>query len=267
MTKIAFIGAGNMNGAIILGLLNSGINPENIMVTNPSPEKRKAFSDKYGIKESANNNEAVEFADMIVLGVKPHFISDVCQEFSTLTRQGKCFISVAAGTPIAQIQTALGGNTAVIRTMPNTPSQLGLGITGAFASSEVSEEQKAIADQLLKAVGDVVWLDNEAQMNNITAISGSGPAYYFLFMEAMEKMAKEYGFSAEQSRLLVQQTALGAATMVAKNDISISQLRENVTSKGGTTQAALNAFTNGGLIELVETSMNAALSRAEEMAK
>ncbi len=267
MTNIAFIGAGNMNAAIILGLLNSGMPANNIIVTNPSPEKRQALSTKYGIKETANNIEAVKFADMIVLGVKPHLIRTVCSEFSALDLSEKCFISVAAGTPVAQIQSALQNNPAVIRTMPNTPSQLGLGITGAFASAEVSEEQKAIADNLLKAVGEVVWLENEAKINNITAISGSGPAYYFLFMEAMETMAKSYGFNEEQSRLLVQQTALGAANMVVKNDISISQLRENVTSKGGTTQAALNSFTEGGLIELVEKSMNAAVSRAEEMAK
>ena len=268
MSKIAFIGAGNMNSAIILGLLNSGVNPEHIIVSNPSPEKREALAKQYGIQQTPNNSEAVAFADTVVLGVKPHFISEVCQDLREKTDvSSKCFLSVAAGTPVAQIQEALGGNAAVVRTMPNTPSQVGLGITGAYASPQVTEHQKQISENLIKAVGDIVWLENESQIDQITAVSGSGPAYYFLFMEAMEKKAIEFGFSAEQSRLLVQQTALGAATMVAKNDISISQLRENVTSKGGTTQAALTSFIEGGLTELVEKSMSAAVARAKEMAQ
>ena len=267
MSKIAFIGAGNMNSAIILGLLNSGMNAKDIIVANPSPAKREALAEQHGILQTADNNEAVAFADVIVLGVKPHLISDVCQQISQANDVSqKCFLSVAAGTLVSTIQQALGGNVAVVRTMPNTPSQLGLGITGAFPSPEVTAEQKAISEQLIKAVGEIVWLNEEAQIDQITAVSGSGPAYYFLFMEAMENKAKEFGFTPEQSRLLVQQTALGAATMVAKNDISIGQLRANVTSKGGTTQAALTSFIDGGLAELVEKSMDAAVARAKEMA-
>ncbi|MGJ8692148.1 MAG: pyrroline-5-carboxylate reductase [Thalassotalea sp.] len=268
MNKIAFIGAGNMNTAIISGLINSGIDAKNIIVSNPSPEKREALAKQLGILHTANNIEAADFADTIVLGVKPHFIADVCQQISqAIDVSRKCFLSVAAGTTVATIQQALGGNVAVVRTMPNTPSQLGLGITGAYPSSEVNEDQKAFSETLIKAVGEIVWVENESDIDNITAVSGSGPAYFFLFMEAMENTAKDFGFTPEQSRLLVQQTALGAATMVAKNNISISQLRENVTSKGGTTQAALTSFVEGGLPELVEKSMHAAVARAKEMAK
>lgn len=268
MTKIAFIGAGNMNSAIIIGLINSGFAPENIIVSNPSPEKRQALANQYGIKETASNIEAATFANTIVLGVKPHFIADVCQEISQhLAVSEKCFISVAAGTPVEKIQHALGSNCAVVRTMPNTPAQLGLGITGAYPSKEVNNEQKAVSEQLIKAVGEIVWLENESQIDQITAVSGSGPAYFFLFMEAMEQTAQAFGFDKHQSRLLVQQTALGAANMVVKNKIDIAELRENVTSKGGTTQAALNTFNQGGLTELVEKAMQAALARAQEMAK
>ena len=268
MNKIAFIGAGNMNSAIILGLINNGYEPKNIMVSNPSPEKRIALSEQFGILQTEDNIIAAEFADVIVLGVKPHLIEQVCAQIaSQVTIDNKCFISVAAGTTMAQIQAALGKNKAVIRSMPNTPSQLGLGVSGAFASPQVTDEQRAFADQLMKATGIVKWLENEAEIDHIIAVSGSGPAYFFLFMEAMQAEAERLGFSQKEARELVQQTALGAANMVAENDISIAQLRENVTSKGGTTQAALNTFTEGGLPKLVSNAMQSAIARAKEMAK
>jgi len=266
--KVAFIGAGNMNSAIILGLLNSGVAPTNIIVSNPSSEKRVALTEQYGIANTADNIAAAEFADTIVLGVKPHLIASVCQQLAEkLNLTNKCFISVAAGTTVAQIQQALGNKLPVIRTMPNTPSQLGLGVSGIYPSSEVTEEQKATADNLMKAVGIVKWLKTEEEIDYIIAVSGSGPAYFFLFMEAMEQQAKTLGFTAQESRELVQQTALGAAKMVIENQIPIKQLRDNVTSKGGTTQAALSSFIDDGLPQLVTNAMNAALHRAKEMAQ
>jgi len=268
MSKIAFIGAGNMNRAIIIGLINNGFDANHIMVSNPSPEKRESLAKEFGLHHTADNIEAAHFADYIVLGVKPHLIADVCQQFSqNLDISAKCFISVAAGTTIEQIQNALGLKLPVIRTMPNTPSQLGLGVSGIFPSAEVSEQQKQMADQLMKSVGIVKWLDNEADIDHIIAVSGSGPAYFFLFMEAMNEEAKRLGFSEQEARQLVQQTALGAAQMVVENDIPIGQLRENVTSKGGTTQAALKTFTDGGLPELVSKAMQSAINRAKEMAQ
>ncbi|MFD2168312.1 pyrroline-5-carboxylate reductase [Thalassotalea euphylliae] len=267
MNKIAFIGAGNMNRAIILGVINNGFDPENIIVSNPSPEKREAIAKSHGVKHTPDNIEAAEFADVIVLGVKPHFIAQVCEEIaSKVDVSNKCIISVAAGTTMAQIQTALGGDKSVIRTMPNTPSQLGLGVTGAYASPQVSQQQKAFADDMMKANGIVKWLTSEDEIDHIIAVSGSGPAYFFLFMEAMAAEAERLGFNADEARALVQQTALGAAHMVVENDIPIAELRENVTSKGGTTQAALNTFTQGGLPELVSDAMQAAIARAKEMA-
>jgi len=268
MNKIAFIGAGNMNSAIIVGLINNGISPKQITVSNPSPEKRKALASNYGINQTACNIEAARDADYVVLGVKPYLIAQVCQDLATnLDIKNKCFISVAAGTTMAQIQAALGGNKSVIRAMPNTPSQLGLGVTGAYASTEVSEEQTHFANLLMAATGIVKWLNNEAEIDHIIAVSGSGPAYFFLFMEAMSKEAERLGFTQAEARELVQQTALGAAHMVVENDISISQLRENVTSKGGTTQAALTTFVEGGLEQLVSKAMQSAITRAKEMAQ
>lgn len=268
MTNIAFIGAGNMNRAIIVGLIEHGTKPGQIMVTNPSPEKRLALADDYGIKQTSDNIVASQFADIIVLGVKPHLIGQVCEQIaSQLDISNKCFISIAAGCTITQIHSALGGPHAVVRAMPNTPSQLGLGMTGLFASSAVNQRQRSTADQLMNAVGKVMWLTSEAQIDDIIAVSGSGPAYFFLFMEAMQQQARELGFSEQDSRLLVQQTALGAAQMVCQNTCSIAQLRSNVTSKGGTTAAALQQFNQDGLPQLVTNAMNAALQRAQQMAQ
>ena len=268
MKKIAFIGAGNMARAITIGLVNSGVAAKNIIVANPSAEKRVQLANEFGVQQTSDNIEAANFADIIVLCVKPHFICDVCQLLTNaIDISNKLFISVAAGTTVDQIQQALNCNAALVRVMPNTPSQLGLGMSGMFASKEVNAEQKAASDKLMSAVGKVIWLETEDKINDVIAVAGSAPAYFFLFMEAMEKQAQVLGFSAEESRMLVQQTALGAAQMVEHNSISISNLRENVTSKGGTTYAALEQFREDGIDQMVTNAMNAAVARAEEMAK
>ena len=273
MNKIAFIGAGNMARAIIIGLVNSGVAPQNIMVANPSAAKRLKLADEFGVQQTHDNNKASEFAEVVVLCVKPHFIVEVCQQISqAINISGKLFISVAAGTTVAQIQLALSKDSKValppvVRVMPNTPAQLGLGMSGLYASTEVSTEQKAMAEKLMTAVGKIIWLASEGKINDIIAVAGSAPAYFFLFMEAMEKQALQLGFTAQESRMLVQQTALGAAQMVAHNDEPISTLRGNVTSKGGTTHAAIEQFKSDGMDEMVKSAMNAAIARAEEMAK
>jgi pyrroline-5-carboxylate reductase len=268
MKKIAFIGAGNMARAIIIGLINSGVAAKNIIVANPSPEKRVMLSNEFGVQQTDDNVQAATFADIIVLSVKPHFICNVCEQLTNaLDISNKLFVSVAAGTTVDQIQHALNKKVALVRVMPNTPAQLGLGMSGMFASTEVNSEQKAASDKLMSAVGKVIWLKTEDQINDIIAIAGSAPAYFFLFMEAMEKQAQVLGFNAQESRMLVQQTALGAAQMVEHNTAAISTLRENVTSKGGTTFAALEQFRADGLEKIVSNAMNAAITRAEEMAK
>ncbi len=268
MKKIAFIGAGNMARAIIIGLINSGVAAKNIIVANPSPENRIRLANEFGVQQTSDNIEATTFADIIVLSVKPNVICDVCQQLSNISDiANKLFVSVAAGTTIAQIQQALNSQVALVRVMPNTPAQLGLGMSGLFASKEVNSEQKAVSDKLMSAVGKIIWLETEDKINNITALAGSAPAYFFLFMEAMEKQAQILGFNAQESRMLVQQTALGAAQMVEHNTAAISTLRENVTSKGGTTFAALEQFRKEGLDQMVSNAINAALARAEEMTK
>jgi pyrroline-5-carboxylate reductase len=268
MKNIAFIGAGNMNSAIISGLIKTGYDANKVMVSNPSADKRQALANELNIQETADNLVAAKFADFIVLGVKPHLIATICQQISIeIDVTNKCFISVAAGCTIETMEKALNQPCSVIRTMPNTPSQLGLGVSGIFPSANTNQIQKEIAEQLMSAVGITKWLNSENEIDHIIAVSGSGPAYFFLFMEAMEKQALSLGFTAEESRELVQQTALGAAKMVVSNNIPISELRKKVTSKGGTTQAALTTFIDGGLEQLVTNAMNSALHRAKEMAQ
>ncbi len=268
MKKIAFIGAGNMARAIIIGLVNAGVPANNIIVANPSAEKRVQLANEFGVKHTENNIEAGDFADIVVLSVKPHLICSVCQQLSQgIDISNKLFVSVAAGTTVAQIQQALNTKAPLVRVMPNTPSQLGLGMSGLYASPEVNEEQIAASDKLMSAVGKTIWLETEDKINDIIAVAGSAPAYFFLFMEAMEKQAKTLGFTKEESRMLVQQTALGAAQMVEHNSMAISTLRENVTSKGGTTFAALEQFRKDGIEQMVSNAMNAAITRAEEMSK
>jgi len=268
MSRIAFIGAGNMARAIIIGLVNSGVSPQDIMVANPSPEKRLSLANEFSVQQTDDNIKAANFADVIVLSVKPHLIHLVCQQIcNKISISTKLFISLAAGRTIEQIQQSLSYSAPVIRAMPNTPSQLGFGMTGLFASKEVSDNEKLIAEKLMQAIGKIIWLKNEEQINDIICVAGSAPAYFFLFMEAMEKQAQLLGFSPQESRMLVQQTALGSAKMVEGNDVAISTLRENVTSKGGTTYAALEQFRHDGLEDLVKRAMNAALHRAEEMTK
>lgn len=268
-STIAFIGAGNMSRAIIAGLVAKGYPAENIIAANPSAPKLKALEADFGIQITQDNLQACERADLVVLAVKPHLIQQVCQDLAaSLDLADKCFVSVAAGVDIKPMQTALGFAAPVIRCMPNTPSQLGLGVSGMFASAEVSEEQKQQADKLMASVGMVQWLPTEASIDDLIAVSGSGPAYFFAFMEAMQQKAIELGFDQQQARALVQQTALGAAHMVVENaNQDIATLRENVTSKGGTTQQALTTFAEGGLAELVNKAMQAAKDRAIEMAK
>ncbi|SET83102.1 pyrroline-5-carboxylate reductase [Thalassotalea agarivorans] len=265
--KIAFIGAGNMNGAIIKGLVANGYPADNIIVSNPSLEKREALHQSLGIRHTANNAEAATFADFIVLGVKPHLIHEVCESLKDIIVAGnKTVLSVAAGVTLESMQKRLG-NIAIVRTMPNTPSQVGLGVTGLFASTECEQVQKDTAGMIMASVGNIVWLDSEDDIDHVIAISGSGPAYFFLFMEALEEQALALGFSANQAREMVQQTALGAATMVRDNpELSIETLRQNVTSKGGTTNAAIEKMKSDHIPQHIKAGALEALARAKEMA-
>lgn len=266
--KIAFIGAGNMAFAIIAGLVKSGYPTSLISACNKRNLARREALRVMGLQVDLTNRQAVEQADVVILAVKPQMMADVCSEFADLDLSQKWVISVAAGITVARLEQLLPTATAIVRTMPNTPSLIGEGMSGLFAKKSVDPSACEFAESLLSAVGRCYWVSDEAQMNAIIAVTGSSPAYFFRFMEAMQASAIKMGFGEADARLLVQSVALGAAKMVVENpSLSLATLRENVTSKGGTTAQALAVFEQGGLATLVDEAMQAVIQRAKEMEK
>ena len=265
---IAFIGGGNMARSLISGLLNAGHPAERIHVTDLDQDKLAALSDEFGIRTGTDNAAAVRAAEVVVLAVKPQFMAEMLE---ALTRElgsygDKLVLSIAAGIQIARLSSLLGDHRNIVRAMPNTPALIGLGMTGLYAPSDVSVSDCSFAEQMLQAVGKTVWVASEAGLNSVIAASGSAPAYFFLFMQLMAEEAERMGFSAEQARQLVQQTARGSAQMVINNpQLDLETLRAQVTSKGGTTAEAIRSFQEQGLANLVSEAMRAAVKRAEEM--
>ena len=266
--KIAFIGAGNMAFAIISGLLKSGYPSAQIVACNKSNQARRAALRELGVGVELSNREAVEWADVVILAVKPQMMAEVCAEFAEVDFSAKWVLSVAAGIAVARLEQLLPSAKNIVRSMPNTPSLIGEGLSGLFAKKSVDPTACQFAESLLAAVGQCYWVESEGQLNQIIAITGSSPAYFFRFMEAMQQSAVQMGFSEADARFLVQSVAVGAAKMVAANpDLSLATLRENVTSKGGTTAQALAVFEAQGLAQTVDQAMHAAILRAEEMEK
>lgn len=268
--RIAFIGAGNMNGAVLRGAITSGIPADNITVSNPSLPKLEVLKQETGVHITQDNAEAVSQADIIVLGVKPQKMAGVCEALADNlpNLSNKLFVSVAVGITIARLEEVLRCDAAVVRVMPNTPSVLGFGASGLHANSRVNDQQKQQVQQLTDAVGQSFWLETEAEIDTISAISGSGPAYFFRFMEAMVEGAIKLGYDSQTARALVQQTAMGAAQMVKHNDqTSISDMRRQVTSPGGTTAEAIATFEQYDLDKIVDDAMQAAITRAGEIAR
>ena len=264
---ICFIGAGNMAQSLIGGLIASGYNKQNIIATDPTAEQRNAVTAKFGIQCFGDNTEAVSKADIVVLAVKPQILESVCQLIiEPVKTQKPLIISVAAGIRSKDINRWLGGQTAIVRTMPNTPALIQTGATGLFANEFVNTEQQSQAEHILRAAGITVWVDEEAKLDAVTALSGSGPAYYFLFMQAMEQSAQKLGLDEKTAHLLTLQTALGAAKMALESHQDFATLRQNVTSPNGTTEKAIKSFQADGLPEMVEKAMQAAQTRAVELA-
>lgn len=265
--KIAFIGGGNMARAIALGLLTKGYQADHIMICDHNENKRQAFAEK-GILTTAVSTSAIEFAEVILLAVKPQNMQQTCQVFQQYDLQHKWLISIAAGINVETLQHYLPSAKQIVRVMPNTPALIGEGMSGLYANPNATADFKQYATALFNAIGQSCWVETEADINTIIAASASSPAYFFLFMEAMQKTAMAMGLDEQQSRLLVQQTALGAAQMVIKNpDLSLETLRQQVTSKGGTTAAAINVFQQHQLEQTITQAMQAAVARAEEMEK
>ncbi|NVK58416.1 MAG: pyrroline-5-carboxylate reductase [Alteromonadaceae bacterium] len=266
--KLAFIGAGNMTRSIVAGLVSSGYPKDSIIASNRSRPKLDALQEELGIKVTQSNDEAIQFADAIVLSVKPQMMEDVCAAFAKDNDlSGKLFMSIAAGLPVARLQEMLGGKYPLVRIMPNTPSLLGQGMSGLYANSDVSDGDRDYVTSVMGAVGKTLWVEKEDDINGVIAAAGSSPAYFFLFLQGMQEECMAMGFSQQDARKLVQQAMLGAAQMVCENpQLELSELRAQVTSKGGTTAAAVNSLIDSDLQGIVAKAMQSAVARADEMA-
>ncbi|AWH32318.1 MULTISPECIES: pyrroline-5-carboxylate reductase [Stenotrophomonas] len=264
--SITFIGGGNMARSLIAGLIRQGTAPALIHVAEPVAELRQALADDFGVQTHDNAADAAAQGSVWLLAVKPQVLRGVCQSLQALAQQQQpLVVSIAAGITSTQLQRWLGGALPVVRAMPNTPALLGAGVTGLFATAAVSAQQQAQADQVLASAGRTVWIDDEALMDSVTAVSGSGPAYVFLLAEAMEAAGIAQGLPAEAARTLVVQTLLGASRMLDEAGESPAELRRRVTSPNGTTQAAIESFQADGFERLVGKALRAAQQRGQEL--
>jgi pyrroline-5-carboxylate reductase len=267
--KISFIGGGNMATALIAGLAGKVAAASDIHVVDPSPEALEKLRTRYGVSTAPEIEAAVAASDVIVLAVKPQQMRDVALRLESQLRIRQdarpLVLSIAAGIRAGDLSRWLGGYGVIVRTMPNTPALIGQGITGMVAMAGVSEAQRQAADSILRAVGQTVWLETEDLIDPVTAVSGSGPAYVFFFLEAMQQAAVEMGLSGEQGRALALATFTGAAQLAAQSDEPPEVLRQRVTSKGGTTYAAITSMEAAGVKQAIVDAMKAAAARGREL--
>lgn len=266
--NIGFIGGGNMASSLISGLISSGHTPQQIWASDLDEDKLRVLAANLKINVTTDNNAVVNECEVVVLAVKPQIMRVVAENISSAVAQNKVLVvSIAAGVSQKSLSNWLGDDTAIVRCMPNTPALVLTGATALHANDRVSNRQQDLAENILRSVGIAIWVDKETKLDAVTAISGSGPAYFFLLMEAMEKTAVELGLDEHTASLLIQQTALGAAKIALESPDSPGQLREKVTSPGGTTQRAIETFQQGGFNELVAKALHAACDRSVEMSK
>ena len=266
MTTLAFIGGGNMARALIGGLIARGTEPRSIRVAEPLETARYGLAAEFGVTIHDDNRTAVDGADVVVLAVKPQVMGTVCLGIADLVNaQNLLLISIAAGISLDNFRRWLGPAARVVRCMPNTPALIGAGVTGLYADKGVDNNARARAESILAAAGATVWIDDETLMDAVTAVSGSGPAYFFLLMEHMIAAAERQGLAPAAARTLVLNTALGAARMACEGGEDPGVLRARVTSPGGTTQAALEQFASGGFGALVDAAIARASERGREL--
>ena len=262
---IAFIGGGNMARSLIGGLVAQGRAAGSIRVAEPVDALRDALAKDFGVAVFATAGEAAAGASTVVLAVKPQVMRAVCGELAGVAPADALVVSIAAGITSAQIDRWLGGGRAIVRAMPNTPSLIGQGVTGLFATGAVTPAQRQRAAALLESGGPTTWIDDEALMDAVTAVSGSGPAYVFLLAEAMQAAAERQGLPPDAASLLVRQTIAGAAAMLVQAGEPAPVLRARVTSPGGTTQAAVEALQAGGFEALLDRAIERATQRGREL--
>ncbi len=263
--KIAFIGAGNMASSLVRGLLASGVSTTQLCASDPAAAQLAELA-KTGISTTETNDKAIAGADVVVIAVKPQILCTVLTGLTTL-QPGQLLLSVAAGVPLASLAAWSCAAQPIIRCMPNTPALVGAGMTALYANAAVSSGQRAVADKIMAAAGKTLWVTDEDALDAVTAVSGSGPAYYFYLMEAMVEAAVELGLDRESATTLTLETAYGAALMARGSATAPAQLRENVTSPGGTTAAALSVFDAADTRQIIKNALHGAADRSRELAK
>jgi pyrroline-5-carboxylate reductase len=265
--RIAFIGGGHMTTSLVGGLRARGAAPRDLFVSDPVAAQLERLQSDFGVRTTHDNAQAVQDADLVVLAVKPQDMAAAARSIAAeLATRRRIVVSIAAGIRTPDLAQWLGSGTPVVRTMPNRPALIGAGITAACAGPEVGPEERVAVERVLSTAGPLVWLDDEAQMDAVTAISGSGPAYFFLLVEALEDAGVALGLPRETARRLAAHTALGAGRMVTEATDPPSQLREQVTSRGGTTAAALAVFERADLRGIFAEAIAAAARRSTELA-
>jgi len=267
-SPVAFIGGGNMARSLVGALVRGGADARLIAVAEPNANLREALSRDFGVAVHDDAGAAARGADALVLAVKPQVMKAVCADLVPVVAAARPLaISIAAGIRIEQLRAWFGADLPIVRAMPNTPALIGAGATGMIASASTSAAQRAQAESILGAAGRTAWIEREDQMDTVTALSGSGPAYFFLLVEALEDAAVAQGLPRETARALATQTCLGAGRMLVEDGEAPATLRERVTSPGGTTAAALDAFAGGDLRGLVARAVAAATRRGGELSE
>lgn len=264
---IGFIGAGNMASSLIGGLLQQGVEASRIMASDLNEQQLAELARQAGIRTSSDNAELARECDVLVLAVKPQVMREVCQALPRPRKPGQLVISIAAGITCASLARWLGEDTPLVRCMPNTPALRGRGVSGLYASDLVSAQQKALAEDILNAVGISLWLEQEDLIHAVTAVSGSGPAYFFYLMEAMTDAGVQLGLPRDMAERLTLHTALGAADMAVHSDVDPAELRRRVTSPNGTTEQAIKSFTRDDLPGMVARAMEAAAERSADLSR
>ena len=265
---IGFIGAGNMARSLASGLLKNGWNKARILLSDPDPSQRQAIETILGVPTFADNDKVAAQADILVLAVKPQVLAGVAAALAPAVQSKRpLVVSIAAGVRLADLDRWLGGGLAIVRAMPNTAALIGSGASGLFANERANETMRNQAESILRAVGVTVWLEDESLMDVVTALSGSGPAYFFLVMEALEQAAIDSGLDPSQARLLTLETAFGAAKMALEGHEEPAQLRRRVTSPGGTTEQAVKVLEQGDIRGMFKKAVQAAIARGRELAE
>jgi len=264
LINIAIIGTGNMGSALLKGLLKNGYPPQQLWVTDPDEKKLKILNEALHIHTTLHNEEAIQHAEIVILAVKPQIMQMVSKSLAGIIQQKKPLVlSIAAGIRIQHLENWLG-KIAIVRGMPNTPALIAKGITALVANDLVTTEEQNMAMAILNAVGKTIWLENENQMDTVTALSGSGPAYFFIMMEALQNAAQKLGLPSDMARLLTMETAVGSTQMAGESPLPVNELRNQVTSKGGTTEAAISILEKE-IFKLFETAIRAANERSKEL--